>query len=347
MTNRQKKIIVCSTRKLVDKSKLTGELDLCNILTYQAFVDQLEFTKNISGLEDLNKQFQDNIIDYENNNDDIVDNIKSILPDEPYTTDGNNNIIDPDGGSIVSPTNPIASDFTTTNIVQEDIFGVGPTYDTYVFTIADFSAAYSDNNDNDFYSIRIDRTDLDQMALKRMDSPTTGNVFGENPSSITILKADIPKWRLIASSSATKYTHDISFKIIDYINGQFLESNTATLTVNRTGGENQPATIGDNTIIVDNRAVTTFTLAMFTSQLQPPYNDPENDLIDAIRIDEISTANEGVFKLNGTILTENQIITREDLNAGLFTHEAANINTISSDVFSFSARDEGSQIWVS
>ena len=233
----------------------------------------------------------------------------------------------------------------TSNIVQENIFGVGNLYDTYKFTIADFENAYSDNNNGDFYSIRIDRSDLDGLTLKRQDSPSTGNIFGENSSSINILKADIPKWSLLSTSNA-QYIHSISFKIIDYVNGVFIESNTATLTVNRTSSQNQPATIGDITISVGNRAVTVFTLAMFTSQLTPPYNDPENDLIDAIRIDEISTANKGTFYLNGVPIVENQIITREDIVAGLFTHESANQNDIWSDAFEWSARDEGSKIWI-
>ena len=86
---------------------------------------------------------------------------------------------------------------------------------------------------------------------------------------------------------------------------------------------------------------------MFTSSLTPPYNDPEGDLIDAIRIDEISTANLGQFLYNNIPVTAGQIITREDIAAGLFTHVAANQDDIYGDVFDFSARDEGSQQWVS
>ena len=85
---------------------------------------------------------------------------------------------------------------------------------------------------------------------------------------------------------------------------------------------------------------------MFTSLLTPPYNDPESDLIDAIRIDEISTANTGEYLYNDVAISEGQIITREDLVANLFKHVGPDTSSLSSDVINFSARDEGSQIWV-
>ena len=91
---------------------------------------------------------------------------------------------------------------------------------------------------------------------------------------------------------------------------------------------------------------TVLTLAMFTGGLAPPYNDPENDLLDAIRIDEISEANKGTFYINGVAIQEGDIITREEMAANLFVHKAAQIGDITSDVFEFSARDEGSKIWI-
>lgn len=343
-----KKTLICSVDNAIKKSKVTGKLDLCNLTNYMILINASDLVKDITNREDIYDKIQDKIQDTQYTSPDITKDIKPTLPDYPYVVNPSTGDPEPTGGSGSGPiTNiSIASDFTVSNIVQENIFGVGNFYDTYVFSISDFEAAYSDNNNNDFHAIRIYRGDLDGMTLKVVNTPTTGNVFGENDSWITILKADIPKWRLFSTSTSI-YSHNITYRFVDLVGTTFIESNTATLTVNRTGGENQPPTIGDNTQIVDNRAVTTFTLAMFTTQLAPPYNDPEGDLIDAIRIDEISTANQGVFKLNGITITEGQIITREDLNAGLFTHEAANVDTISSDVFSFSARDEGSQIWVS
>jgi hypothetical protein len=185
------------------------------------------------------------------------------------------------------------------------------------------------------------------MNLKFSTSATTGNVFGENPSYVTILKNQLPNWSLFALPSASNFIHNISFAIIDLVNNTQVVSNNATLTVDRVAfSGNQPATIGDNTVVTSNRSILTLTLDMFTTNLTPPYNDPDGDLIDAIRLDEISTANKGKFYLNGVEVVTNQIITREDINAGLFTYESPNQNDIWSDAFNFSARDEGTLEWV-
>jgi hypothetical protein len=118
------------------------------------------------------------------------------------------------------------------------------------------------------------------------------------------------------------------------------------MSMNGVSTDNQPATIGDNTIYVNNRTETILTIEMFTTQLIAPYNDPEGDLIDAIRIDEISTANLGEFQLNSVPVIAGQIITRENIIANLFTHVGPDQDSINSDVINFSARDEGSKIWV-
>lgn len=346
MTSKQKNIIVCSTEDIINKAKVYGKLNLYDIALYQVLTEQLEYVKNITNREGIFKNLQNIITKIQFCSDNITNDISSILPDTSYYIDENGNLITDDS---TPPTIPYvnASNFTVTNIIEEPLFSLGPDYDTYNFTLSDFLNAYSDNNDGNFYSIKIDRTNLDGLRLKRQDSPTTGNVYGENPSFITINKADIYKWSFYASSSALNYIHEVQYKFVDNINGQLVESNIATITVDRTAfSGNQPATIGDNTVPANNREVKTLTLAMFTSGLTPPYNDPEGDLIDAIRIDEISTANKGIFYLNGIEIVVGQIITREDINAELFTYESPDQNDIWSDAFNFSARDEGSKQWV-
>lgn len=345
ISKKQKQVIICSTRNAINKSKIYGSLDLCSINLYQILVEQLSFVKNITGREDIFKNIQTNILNYQYTSDDITTDVKAVLPDESYFINENDDLITTDISESTNNTAPIISNYTTTTIIQETLFGSGTLLDTYKFTISDFINVYSDNNDDDFHSIIIHRDNLNGMNLKYNSTPTTGNVFGENISSITINKNDISNWSLYTSSDSI-FSHDIQFQIVDLQNEILVPSNIATLTVNRAASINQPATIGDNTIIVDNRTILTFTLNMFTDNLSPPYNDPENDLIDAIRIDEISTANLGQFKLNNIDLIEGDIISREDIEGGLFTYESPNRDDIYSDSFNFSARDEGSQIWV-
>lgn len=343
-SNKDKQVVVCSAFNSIKKAQKTGILNLTDLHLYSTLVDQLDYTKNISKWENISNLLQDKIIETQYNGNNVTTNIKSVIPNTPFYTDNNGNLVT---GSSSNAPSPIisAGNLTVTTIVQETLFGVGTEFDTYKFTIADFLGIYTDNNDDDFYALEIDRSDLDGMSLKFNSSPTTGNVFGENASVLTILRSDIPKWSLYTSSTA-QYTHQISFRLLDLNGTTIIKSNTATLTVDRTALGNQPATIGDITIAVENRAVTTLTLAMFTSSLTPPYNDPEGDLIDAIRVDEISTANKGIFYLNGIAITEGQIISREDIASGLFTHESVNQDDIWSDAFEWSARDEGSKIWI-
>lgn len=105
---------------------------------------------------------------------------------------------------------------------------------------------------------------------------------------------------------------------------------------------NLPPTINDKSILVNNNVTTILNIGMFTSV----YSDPENDFLDAIRIDTIHTTNLGTFYVNGIEISEGQIITREQIEQELLTHVGADLETVNTDSFDFSARDEGSLIWV-
>lgn len=132
------------------------------------------------------------------------------------------------------------------------------------------------------------------------------------------------------------------------------ESNEAKVSFSATGDSNipdpyvnQPPTIGDAGITVDENVTTVITLEMLTSAATPPYNDPENDLVDAVRIDYIDPANSGTYYVNGVELAVGMVITREQLNAQEFTHVGVDLETVKTDLIQFSVRDEGSQTWVS
>lgn len=227
------------------------------------------------------------------------------------------------------------------------MFGTGDTYSTHTFTTAEFEAVYSDHDgDTQFQYLIIERTALDSLKLKYLATATTGQVYAEAAAPpIQIAYADVGKWSLYTDSLAV-YSHDINFRLVDVIGSTTLESNTAIMTLDRTSVGNQPATIGDIALKVNNRLTTFITVAMVTSSLTPPYNDPEGDLIDAIRIDEISTANLGVFNYNGSPVSTGQVISKAELEANLFEHVGPNVNTIETDAINFSVRDAGSLIWV-
>jgi hypothetical protein len=206
----------------------------------------------------------------------------------------------------------------------------------HIFTLSELIVNYYDANNNGYKDIKI------------FPSTLIGKLYYnsvEVTSPLIISTNDINKLKFVRSTNDI-FT-DFFYLIVGDNNVNQLFSTQVTITINGTAVVvNQPAVIGDNVIYADNRATTILTLAMFTSQLAPPYSDPEGDLLDAIRIDSISTFNIGKYYLNGIEIVAGQIITREDLNANLFTHVGADVNTISSDIITFSARDEGSGIWV-
>lgn len=244
----------------------------------------------------------------------------------------NGNFLPGDGdGELIAPpqevtnTAPTVSDGTI-NLAQAD--------DSYIFSTEDFTAGFSDAEGHGPGDITI------------QSLPAADLLYDGDPAIIGQTLYD-PSLLVYYRSQANSYVESFNFTIFDdYVEGP-LESNVAAMNCSVADSTNLPAEVGDNTIYTSNRVITVLTLEMFTSQLAPPYNDPENDLIDAIRIDEISQANQGIYKLNGVAISAGDIITREDLQANLFTHEAADTDTVSSDTMSFSARDEGSLIWVS
>lgn len=236
----------------------------------------------------------------------------------------------PEGFSSTPPSNEITSNPPThsgnsISLLADDEF--------YTFSLTDFTTGFSDADGDGPGKIVLKS---DSAGVLKYDGDPV--VIGQEIYDPSLLVYD----RLAANA----YIDSFNFTIFDdNVNGPE-ESNQAQMTINVADAINLPAEVGDNTVYTANRIVTVLTLEMFTSQLAPPYSDPENDLIDAIRIDEISTANQGVYKLNNVEINEGDIITREDLAANLFTHQAADTDAVSSDTLSFSARDEGSLIWV-
>lgn len=217
----------------------------------------------------------------------------------------------------------------------------------YNFKVNDFFFSYFDQENDPYkYLMIYPSTDISKIKIKYNGTEVTNNlvinVEGMNLEDELNLQIERIDNSIFPINIYSNFR--VSDNPVNYLYSQIY--NISVLASSSLNQQNQPPVLGDNTIYVDNRAITELTLAMFTSQLTPPYNDPEGDLIDAIKIDEISTANEGVFLFNDLPVQVGDIITREDLEAGLFVHEGPNQDTISSDVINFSARDEGSLIWV-
>lgn len=307
-----KKIYVTSINKAVNQARQNGKMNLTPLSIYELYKYYIEFTEGVTLYKDENKCLKQAIEDLKYKYPEIC-TYNEYVPTLGFDAPGVN----------LAPT----VSGTTLNLLEEE---------EYWFTVADFTTNFSDPEAGSPGTVILYLTGI----------PGTFTLNGTVVTgTIAVPIEDIVTLRYTRPDD-TAFSEALTFRVSDDDPVNPLYTAITTNTLSGAAPANQPATVGDNTIIAENRAVTVLTLAMFTTDLTPPYNDPEADLIDAIRLDEISTANLGVFKLNGALVVEGQIITREDINAGLFTHEAPNQDAISSDNFSFSARDEGSLVWV-
>lgn len=127
---------------------------------------------------------------------------------------------------------------------------------------------------------------------------------------------------------------------------EVINNNMGNLQITSQAYVNQPPdNVGDNAISVANRAITVLTLAMFTTQTTPAYSDPENDPVDALRVDSLPA--DGTLKLNGVACSIGQVIDVADINSNLFTYESPDQDPQDIDDFDFSLRDTGSLQWSS
>jgi len=320
-------VLATSAANAIKRAKNNGKLDMGPIALYNLIAYYAWYTKGIASFNKEHLFLLNKLADIRYQYPDDICNFKPVLPIN----------VDPSTPTVNTP--PTVADKAI------DILGAS----SYQFTAGDFLTTFADAENDTWYLL-----DVSPNVNSGTDGTLSLTVGG--PQITTQVQFDLTG--LTTSTLINLYytridltafgPDAIPFRVSDD-NANSLYSAEQNVNVSATladGATNQPATIGDNTIYVANRVETIITLAMLTTGLTPPYNDPESDLIDAIRIDEISTANVGKFYINAVEAQVNDIITREDLIAKLLTHDGPDQDAINSDVFNFSARDEGSQIWV-
>ena len=253
-----------------------------------------------------------------------------------------------DAGGIISGTPDFAVTVTGAGIIQSDQIPVDKDtsgkLDINIYTKAidipleSFTTGFTDTSGNAYGDVAI------------ITLPTTGLIKLNNVDVVAgqiIAKADLSSlsyWKITNAAVSESLVFSISN---DDLNDTLWSPNTTIAITVAVVGNSAISSLGDSTMYVNNNVVTILTSDMFTSQLSPAYFDPDGDVLDAIRIDEISGSNEGTFLYSSGALVIGQVITKAELDAGLFTHTGATASTITSDVILFSARDTGSLIWVS
>lgn len=319
---RNNQIIVSSVRRSINRSKLSGSLDLKAVHIFRLLDYYLNFTQETIDNGSimyitLNEYLKNYIREYTYFHSEDICNYK-ITTGRKYL-----NVTDP-------------SEINTAPTVDGVSITLGLD-STYIFELIDFITNYQDAEGDSYNKLIIYLDSITgTFTYKNVSVSGTIEIPVENVTDLVLTRPD-----------DSIYAETLTYRISDN-NIYSLYSIVTSITLNGSAAviENEPPTIGDGNVFTDNRITTILTLAMFTSLLAPPYNDPEGDLIDAIRIDSISGANQGIFYLNAIPVVNGLIITREQLAANLFTHVGPDADSLSSDFFTFSARDEGSLVWV-
>jgi len=234
-------------------------------------------------------------------------------------------IVDIGGGTTNQP--PVMTDIAAT---------LGDTVYTYAFSSAVLYSTYTDDAGGSPSSFVIKSIPAAGLLKYNGTAVTIGAQY-TNPALLTFTRDGVGS-----------YADVFTFSVYDNDSQIPLESNTvnSVLTITAIAGANQAPTVGDRAQYAGNRTTTVFTVADFTTETILPYFDPETNDLDAIRIDEVSTANVGTYYFLGTEVVEGQIITNAELVSGAFYHVAADANAIATDSFNASIRDTGSMIWV-
>lgn len=314
------KIFVTSLSKAIDRARLTGRLSILLPKIYKVYADYIDWiedrkTGGITKYNSAQVELKKRILELKYRYPQHICNYKTTVSVSGYTPNSK-----PYNG-IQSSSSGNAPSVDGVNI---SLLGNS----THVFTESDFTSNYTDPNNSvaDKVIIYISSTD----GSFTFDNIAISGTFEFNIKDVGKLK--------YTRASADAFNTSFNFRVINHLG--YISAITGS-TLSGTSVENQPATMDDYTMTVENGVTTTLTMSMFLAG----YSDPEGDLIDAIRIDEIHTTNKGTFLYSGSPVTEGQIITREDIQAELLSHTASSSDAIETDSFEFSVRDEGSGIW--
>jgi len=319
MESKNSKVFVASIKNLSKKLEFYGDADISKINLLKLIYKYACYSETNLQLQKMNSM----VHKLQNTDDMICSEFQaSSGVSNPENVTG---VIDAEGLNQ----HPVIQDISVLLISSEN---------HYTFSFQDLFLNYSDDGAGGPSSFFIEELPSSGGTLFYDNQEILVNVLMTNPS---LLKYE-------RDSNNLGYNDSFNFVAYDDDLQLPLQSNIATCQVLVEAFElpNQPATVGDRNQYVENRTTTVFTVADFTTNASPEYFDPENNPLDAIRIDVISSANDGVLYYIGAPVEVGQIITASEIAAGSFYHVGPDENTINSDSFELSVRDTGSMIWV-
>jgi len=211
---------------------------------------------------------------------------------------------------------------------------------SYIFTVNNFTTEttppYGDPEGDDFSSIKI--TELPEDGSLELSG-----------SAVTIdqevSKSDLDNSLLIYISeqtNASEYLSKIGFTISDVGSGQFTStSQYVYLTVSAEETNQAPSLSGEGEADIFVGQTFIFTPASLTTDLDPGYVDPENDLPLRLRI--VSVPVFGELRLNNNLVEDGDEIDWQDIIDGNFKYENTSLADGDTEGFEFQISDAGSE----
>jgi len=209
----------------------------------------------------------------------------------------------------------------------------------YVFTLANFttetSPPYGDPENDDFASIKI--TSLPVQGVLSLNNVTCS--VGDEITS-TDLNSGLFKYQADGTDINGYTSGEMEFTVADIGSNSFTTSpNNVTFEVDSNINE-APSSIGDGEADVVVGQSILITTAMLTSDLNPPYSDPEGDNPSMLLV--ITVPKYGNLELDGVIVIDDQEISFDDIDSGKLFYVNREFPSGDIEGFDFKISDEGS-----
>ena len=209
----------------------------------------------------------------------------------------------------------------------------------YVFTLANFttetSPPYGDPENDDFASIKI--TSLPAQGVLSLNNVAC--LVGDEITS-TDLNSGLFKYQADGADINGYTSGEMEFTVADIGSNSFTTSpSNVTFEVDSNINE-APSSIGDGEADVVVGQSILMTTAMLTSDLNPPYSDPEGDNPSMLLV--ITVPEYGNLELDGVIVIDDQEISFDDIDSGKLFYVNREFPSGNVEGFDFKISDEGS-----
>lgn len=304
------------------QSVYEGQSKCCSDLSLQ------NLGVNVLGLYYAYRKLLPNLL---NDIDEIfqIQDLKECLKDSGLCLKDIINYFEEEYGPVINP--PSFKGFTFT--AEKEI---GETTYTNSFKYSDFESQY------------IDPQGLPSNNIIIVQLPSAGFLYYQGikiSNTPFVVPRDFADGELYfegeLADEREKYSIDFYAKMT---NSADLHSNVGKITGRILRVKNRPPTVGNNSMDIDTGETYVFTVEDFTTDTTPPYNDPEGNPADAIRIDKLPSTGRMLLEGSGRNpdVFEGQIISMDDIQDGKLKYTAPNTVMALREYFEFSVRDSGS-----